>query len=107
MNLIIFDPQVANLSAKVDAISNMGKEGVRVAGGAQSEVGSVGHCIVLDVLWEQPTSLQENSTNKSLRAQCFSNATYIQNILKQKQTVPLRHNRKSIFAGDTMIITAF
>lgn len=56
----LFDPYEAYLSAKVKTISNMGEEGVRMAGGAEGDVGSVCHCIILDVLWEEATILQED-----------------------------------------------
>lgn len=41
----------------------MGEEGVRIAGGAEGEVRSVCHCVILDVLWEETTFLQEDPKN--------------------------------------------
>lgn len=43
----------------------MGEEGVRMAGGAEGDVGSVCHSVVLDVLWEETTFLQEDPKNMS------------------------------------------
>lgn len=42
----------------------MGEEGVRMAGGTESDVGSVCHCIILDVLWEETTFLKEDPKTK-------------------------------------------
>lgn len=41
----------------------MGEKGVRMAGGAEGEVGSVCHCVVLNMLWEETTFLQEDPKN--------------------------------------------
>lgn len=54
----LFDPYEAYLSAKIEAISYMGKKGVRMAGGAESKVRLVCHCVIVDVLREEAASLQ-------------------------------------------------
>lgn len=57
--MCFFDPQESDLSAKVNTISNMRKKEFRVAGGAEGDIGAVGHRVILDVFWKDPTSLQE------------------------------------------------
>lgn len=38
----------------------MREEGCRMAGGAEGDVGSVCHSVILDVLWEEAAFLQED-----------------------------------------------
>lgn len=64
--LVFLDPQEAHLGAKVESVSDAGEEGFGVTRSAGRHTGPVCHCVIMDVLWQDPTLLEENSGVENL-----------------------------------------
>lgn len=62
----------------------MGEEGIRVTGGAEGDVGFVCHCVILNVLWEKTTLLQEDP--KSLKKRVRRLSAMLQNGIPSRMT---------------------
>jgi len=56
-----FDPQEAHLGAEVESVSDVGEEMFRETRGAGCHAGPIGHCVVMDVLRQDASSLEKNS----------------------------------------------